>query len=408
MKKGIVGVVGIVLVVGVVFVATNMKSVDRLGFVGTLFTGAEQYENFPRIHEIFPVTRLTASTKPFEFEQGEDVTIPDSYEFAGQQLSSSEFLTTTDTSALLVLVDGKVRHEAYTLTGGVDVTWLSMSVAKSFVSALIGIAVSEGDIEDISQPITQYVPELAGSAYDGVRIKDVLQMSSGAGWNEDYSDPESDVMRMGSIMAIGGSLDEFVRTVQPEREPGSYNQYNSADTQALGMLLSRATGRTITDYMQEKLWQPLGMKHDAYWMVDDNQVEMAFGGLNATARDYAKLGELYRNNGDWQGTTLVDSEWIKASVTPDAPHLLPGENSASDYPMGYGYQWWLMDGDEGEYSAIGVYNQFIYIHPTKNMVIVKLSAFGDYATVESEAGYREFETIAFFRAIAAKVGAEQD
>ena len=151
--------------------------------------------------------------------------------------------------------------------------------------------------------------------------------------------------------------------------------------------------------MQRKLWQPLGAESAAYWMVDDNNMVMAFAGLNATARDYAKLGELYRNRGSWQGEQLVSADWIDASVTPDAPHLEPGENPASDYVLGYGYQWWVMDGNEGEYAAIGVYNQFVYVNPSRDLVIVKLSAYSDYASTPDESGYRELETIAFFRAI---------
>lgn len=403
MKKVIVGVLGLIVVVAGILFVTNKARVDRIAFVGTLFTGVEQYEHFPRIHEYFPVTTLTPSTQPYELPMGESIEIPESYVYQGKTRSSADFLKLTDTGALLVLVDGEIRSESYWLSGAQDATWLSMSVAKSFISALIGIALAEGHIESVEQPITDYVPELDVSAYDGVRIKDVLQMSSGAAWNEDYADPNSDVMRMGTIMGVGGSLDEFVMLVNPDREPGTFNQYNSADTQALGMLLTRATGRPITDYMQEKLWQPLGMNNVGYWMVDSENMEMAFGGLNATARDYAKLGELFRNKGNWFGEQLVDAAWVEASVTPDAPHLMPGENPASDYPMGYGYQWWLMDGDQGEYSAIGVYNQFIYVNPAKNIVIVKLSAYSDYATIEGEEGYREFETIELFRAIADSV-----
>jgi len=282
------------------------------------------------------------------------------------------------------------------LTGGRDVKWLSMSVSKSFISTGIGIAVDEGLI-DIQKPITDYVPSLLGSAYDQVRIKDVLQMSSGAAWNEDYSDPQSDIMRLGMIMSIGGSLDDFVSTLTRERQPGTYNHYNSADTQSLAMLLARATGESVTDYLTEKVWHPLGMESDAYWLVDDKNVEMAFGGLNATARDYAKLGELYRLNGAWQGNQIVSAGWVAAATRPDAPHLLPGLNK--EFPLGYGYQWWVPETTEGEYSAIGVYNQFIYVNPARSLVIVKLSAFSDYALNMDESSYREMETIAFFREI---------
>lgn len=399
MKKVIAGIVALLLMGVGVFIFVYKPNLERMELAATLFSGAEQYENFSRVREMFPTTVLTASSKPYDFPTGEEISLPENYDFNGESLSVADFLTLTDTSALLVLAGGKVRFEEYYLTGGRDVNWWSMSMSKSFVSTLVGIAVQEGHIESVDAPITKYVPELKGSAYDGVAIVDVLEMSSGAAWNEDYADPESDVMKMGRIMALGGSLDTFTATLKPERPPGTFNQYTSADTQALAMLLARATGRSVTDYMQEKLWEPLGAESDAFWIVDDHQVEMAFGGLNATARDYAKIGELFRRDGDWQGTQIINPDWVYAATHAEKPHLLPGENPASDYPMGYGYQWWLMDGIDEEYSAIGVYNQFIYVNPTRDLVIVKLSAFSDYAKTEDEAGFREFETIALFRAI---------
>lgn len=229
-------------------------------------------------------------------------------------------------------------------------------------------------------------------------------MSSGARWNEDYSDPTSDINRFGRIMAIGGSMNEFAATLEREHEPGTLHHYNSVDTQVLGMLLRESTGRTIADYMTEKLWHPLGMESDAYWMLDSESMEMAFGGLNATARDYAKLGELYRLGGRWEGRQIVPRAWVHASVTPDAPHLTPEAKAESDFPVGYGYQWWIPAGDEGEYAAIGVYNQFIYVNPSRDVVIVKLSAFSDYATSLDDSAYREIETIEFFRAIGEHLG----
>jgi len=388
----------LVALIGVAYIVFK-PNLGRLGMAATLFTGVEQYENFARTKDLYPTTLLTAASTPYDFPSGEPLELPDRFSFEGKDFSVDDFLALTDTSALLVIQEGSVRFEEYFLTGGRDVNWLSMSVAKSFTSTLIGIAYDEGLINSLDDPITDYVPELAGSAYDGVAIVDILEMSSGAAWNEDYADPDSDVMRMGKIMGIGGSLDKFTADIKPERVPGTYNRYNSADTQALGMLVSRATGRSLTQYMQEKLWEPLGTESDAYWIIDDFDVEMAFAGLNATARDYAKIGELFRNKGSWFGKQIVSEDWVTNATHSSKAHLLPGENPASDYPMGYGYQWWLMDGDEGEYSAIGVYNQFIYVNPTKDLVIVKLSAFSDYATVETEEGYREFQTIELFRAI---------
>jgi len=391
----------VVAILGIVAAIMIMKSgqAERLEFAINLFSGKEQYEIFNRMAEFFPTVTMTAASDPFEFPVGAALELPKTYRYEGAVGTIQTFLDETDTAALLVLKEGKLVYENYWLTGGRDVNWLSMSVAKSFVSAAVGIAVGEGYIKSIEEPVTHYAPSLIGSAYDGVRIKDILQMSSGARWNEDYSDPRSDVMKLGIIMAVGGDLEAFVATLEREREPGTYNQYNSMDSQVLGLLLVNATGRPIFDYMQEKLWHRLGMESDAFWLVDSKKMEMAFFGLNATARDYAKLGELYRLGGNWQGNEIVPQEWVRASLMPDAPHLLPGDNPLSDYGMGYGYQWWLMDGEDGEYSAIGVYNQFIYVNPTKDLVVVKLSANNSYGMTDDEESYREFETIEVFRAI---------
>lgn len=386
------------LVAGSLVACSNSQpSSEREQFFGTLFSGAEQAENFNRIKDIMPTTTLNAASVAYEFPTGSAIDLPATYKFRGQELATQAFLEETDTSALLVIKDGEVRYESYSLTGGREVNWLSMSVAKSFISALIGIAIGEGAIQSISDPVTQYIPSLRGSAYDGVRIKDILQMSSGAKWNEDYSDPNSDIGRLGVVLASGGSLNAFSTTLVRDKPPGTVNLYNSTDTQVLGQMLTNATGRSITDYMQEKLWEPLGMESPAYWIADGTGMEMAFGGLNATARDYAKLGELYRNGGRWGDKQILPADWVAVSVVADAPHL---EVGASDFGMGYGYQWWLHDGDQGEYSAIGVYNQFIYVNPAEDLVIVKLSANSSYGMTTDEASYRENETIDFFRAIA--------
>ena len=274
-----------------------------------------------------------------------------------------------------------------------------MSVGKSFISALIGIALDQNYIKSIEDPITMYVSQLKNSAYDGVRIKDILQMSSGASWNEDYGDPNSDINRSVRIFALGGSLDEFAASLTKENSPGTFNRYNSTDTQVLGMLLREATGISVTQFMQEMLWEPMGAEENAFWLLDSKNMEVAYGGLNATARDYAKLGELYRLKGKLNGKQIVPSEWINASIKPDAPHLMPGENSLSDYPLGYGYQWWIPD-SSGDYMAIGVYNQFIYISPENNTVIVHLAANKKYGVNDQETILSEFESIEFLRTIA--------
>ena len=337
---------------------SNNVNEERLRFVGSLFTGEEQYQNLNRVYEIFPTSKLSHSSKPLVFKKGAPLELPSNFIFEDKVVKVDEYLSRTDTSALLILKDGKISYENYWLTGGKNVQWISMSVAKSFISALIGIAIDQGHIKSLEDEVTDYVPQLKNSAYDNVRIKDILQMSSGASWNEDYSDPNSDINRSSKIFAIGGSLDEFSASLKKELKPGSYNRYNSTDTQVLGMLLREATRTSITKYMEEMLWHPMGAQDSGYWILDSKNMEMAYAGFNATARDYAKLGELYRLGGKINGKQIIPSDWIKASVKPDAPHLMPGDNPLSDFPLGYGYQWWVPD-LSGDFSAIGVYNQFI-------------------------------------------------
>lgn len=368
-----------------------------------LFTGAPQHENFARFGDFVPTRMMAPSSAPFTFPQGPALQLPDTYEFEGSTKSFQEFFTETDTAALLVLQDGALRCETYALTGGPETQWISWSVAKSFVSALVGIAIDEGHIRDIDDPISDYITVSPGSAYDGVSIRHILQMSSGARWKEDYSDPESDIIRLGMVMAGMSTLDAFVADMTPENTPGEVCRYNSADTQALGALLVHATKRSLSDYMREKLVEPLGIAAPGYWVLDSTGMEMAFAGLLLTPHDFAKIGELYRNGGVWNGTQVVPADWVHTSITANGPHVQPDQVILNDHtlPFGYGYQWWLPKGDLGEFSAIGIYNQFVYVDPSRELVIVKLSSNRAYGTTPMESSNHEIETIAFLRAIAA-------
>ena len=273
-----------------------------------------------------------------------------------------------------------------------------MSVAKSVVSFLMGTALADGNISSLQDPVDIYAKTLKGSGYEGVTIKNVLQMSSGVRFNEDYGDLKSDIVRLVAAFT-SGSVNEFVATLPNELEPGTFNRYVSADTQVLAMVLQGATGKSLTEYGEEKLWSRLGTEYDAYWLTDTKGMEMSFGGLNAALRDYARFGLLYLNEGrNFNGEQLVPAEWVKASVTPDAPYLMPGKNNpGSDWPMGYGYQWWIPENPEGDFAAIGIYGQFIYVHPTYNVVIAKTSAYVDYNNTGDE---MEFESMEAFRGIA--------
>ena len=372
-----------------------------------LFTGVEQHENFSRIDELVSSRAMAPSSNPRPWPGGNDVALLESFEFEGAQSDTAQFLAETDTAALLVLKDGTMRHESYSLTGGPDVRWISMSVAKSFTSALVGIALQEGLIGSIEEPISSYVSVEPGSAYDGVTIRSVLQMSSGARWHEDYSDPESDIVRLGEASAgAGGGLDAFVATMSCDVPPDTLCRYNSADTQALTALLRSATGQSLAAFMQSRLVEPLGFTNPGAWLVDPQGVELGFGGLALTARDYARIGELYRNGGRVDSQQVVAAEWVAASITASAPHLQSGRVLVGGHTTfeGYGYQWWLPPGDRGEFEAVGVYNQFVYVDPTSGVTIVKLSANRTYGMTEDEPENREEETTAFLRAVARQFG----
>ena len=364
-----------------------------------LFSGQPQAVNFRQMASIFPARVVRRSSLSRPLSTGTPVALPQTFELDGVSVDTTQFLSSVDTTGLIVIRNDQVIYESY--WHGYDATThaISFSVGKSFVSALVGIAVDEGAIRSIEDPVTRYAPELAGSAYDGVRLKDVLQMSSGTRWNEDYSDPASDVGRFGRVRAVGGSVDAYCAQTQREHPPGTFNRYNTLDTCVLGLVLHRATGRFLSDYLQEKLWEPLGMEADAYWNVDGEGIEFAGAGLSAVLRDNARLGLLYLHEGTWDGRRIVSREWVRDSVKPDAPHLMPGKRASSPSLLGYGYQWWIPD-MTGAYSAIGIYNQYVYVDPSTRLVIAKSSAFRDYARSPRPEHSRTPDHFALFRAIA--------
>lgn len=390
-------IVAAVLLVLFVFGIVRREELTRLYHVIALFEPDVVVENFRGMDEIFFDTRTVhAGDDVWELDYNETA-LPETYEYDGETKSIDEFLEETWTTGMIVIYDDAVVYEEYFLGGDEASRHISWSVAKSFVSAMMGIAVDEGYIESIEDPATKYVPSLIGSGYEGVRIKDILQMSSGVRFDETYSDFFSDINRMGRVIALNTSLADFIATLENEREPGTYNHYVSMDTQVLGMVLMEATGKSLTELLEEYIWKPVGMETDAYWLVDGDGAELAFGGLNAVLRDYARFGLLYLHDGRRGDDQIVPEDWVTASVTPDAPHLMPGDNPASDWVMGYGYQWWIPAEPEGDFMAIGIYNQFIYVNPDLGVVIAKNSAYADYDTDGEE---KELESVAVFRAIA--------
>jgi CubicO group peptidase (beta-lactamase class C family) len=388
-KKVLLSLLLILVIAGVWF----YPKIKRVYHTLHLFDEDGIVHNFRSFDEVWPVAELKASAQPHIYPKSSKDLFVDEFEYDGLSININKFLKYSWTTGFLVIQDDSIVYENYYLGNSAETKNISWSMAKSFISAMIGIAIEEGYISNIEQNIEVYLPELIGSGYEGVRIKDLLQMASGVKFDEDYADFNSDINRWGRGFALGQSQDEFAATLQREIAPGKVNHYVSINTHVLGMLLTRATGQTITAYMQEKLYTPMGMEYDGYWLVDGAQMEVALGGLNLTLKDYAKIGSLFLHNGHWNGKQIVPKTWVTESVTPDGAHVQPGDQ------FGYGYQWWIPKSEQGEFMAQGVYNQNIYINPTTNTVIVKLSAnpfYNDKSIVasRSEAALTLFRTIA--------------
>ncbi|MFM6321437.1 MAG: serine hydrolase domain-containing protein [Microcystis panniformis] len=359
----------------------------------SLFESGKRARNFREMRKIFPSQPIKASNSPYFFKEdlhNLDVT----YEFRGHKNKMSEFLEKTETTGILVIKDEKIFYEKYFQGNSNLDKNTSWSVAKSFTSALVGIAISEGYITSVDDKITKYLPELINSGYQNVSIKQVLQMSSGVKFSEDYDNDSSDISKLlPQLFLYMQPIKKVVLNFPSEYTPGTRFHYISLDTQILGLLIERATGQKFASYFETKLWQPLGAESDAFWLTDNHHTELTFCCLNATLRDYAKFGLLYLNQGYFNGRQIVPESWIKESIVPDSPHLQAGATSEEYGKWGYQYQWWIPTDSNGDYSAVGVWGQYIYVAPKEKVVIVKTSSGLTKPQDDDEA-------VALFRAIA--------
>lgn len=336
-----------------------------------LFHADVRVENFRNMDHVFPSRTLPASTRPQAFAR-QDATLPATYLFNGEQRHIGDFLTRTESTGLLVLHNGAVVHEEYRLGADAQSRFTSWSVAKSVVATLVGIAVKEGSIRSLDDTVASYVPGYAGSAWAPVTVRDLLRMASGIEFDETYDAQFSDIQRVfHKVYVLGRPVDDAIRdypAAANEQPPGTRFHYISIDTQVLANVLRHATGRTLTDYASEKLWQPLGMQDDARWSVDGEGTELAYCCLNTTLRDYAKLGQLYLQNGNWQGQALLPSDWVSESTQRSEPWLAAG---TAQPERGYGYHWWVPPAADGEFFANGIWGQVIWVDARRGVVIVR-------------------------------------
>ncbi len=402
------------LPIAVICIVTQYQKLKLLYKGLTLFSESSIVENFRSLTTIGWPYATAHHGAVAEFEKCLLAPLPETFSFKNQTYNLENWLKKHWTTGLVILkvespTKAKLLYESYYLGNTRETKTISWSVGKSIVSALIGIAVYEGHIKSIEDDVTVYASELKNSAYEGVKIKDVLQMSSGIAFDEDYENPFSDINKMSYSLALGFNYVEFIKSLNSSKTPGTVHNYISVDTQVLGMVLKAAVGRSLTEYLEEKLWKQIGCESDCHWLLDNrmSRMELAFGTLNACTRDYARFGWLYLNKGlsPLDGKKIIDPRWIEDSISAKETHLKP------DYPdkFGYGYQWWLPGQENnpkepfGDYLAIGVYNQFIYVDPATQIVIARNSANPNYNKQHDKnnsSNIGETQSVAAYRAIA--------
>lgn len=353
--KWVLRLVLVLVVIAAALGAWKREELGRLSSVLSLFSEEKIVSNFSGMDQIFerqffPATDATASALP----QGTPATLP-------PQVAA--WVADRSVTALLVLKDGQIVFEDYyqgTSAADVRINW---SISKSYLSALFGVLLDEGAFDSIDDPVVKYAPDLATSAYAEASIKDVLQMSSGVVFDEDYLAFFSDINKMGRILALGGSMDNFAAGVGDSfAAPGDQWKYVSIDTHVIGMVIRGATGRSVHDLMNEKIIAPMGFEATPYYLTDGYGTAFVLGGLNSTTRDNARFGQMFANGGAWNGQQIVPSDWVDVSTTASA-NTRPGA-------IGYGYQWWIPDGSQpGQFLGRGIYGQYLYVDRVNNVVI---------------------------------------
>lgn len=328
---------------------------------------------------------IPASTAPTPLPSGPPLALPldvDAY-MAGQR-----------SSALLILQGGKLRLERYGLDFDAAGRWTSFSVAKSFTSTLVGAAIRDGHIKSMDDKVSTYIPQMKGSAYDDVSLRQLLTMTSGIRWNEDYGDPNSDVAKFNNHKPEDGSdaLVSYLRRLPREAPAGERWLYSTGETNLVGILVSQATKKPLAQYLEEKIWQPAGMEQQATWILSKTGQEISGCCLQAAARDFARFGQFILNGAKAGGQSVLPDGWLQQATTKRADIGQSGR--------GYGYQWWTYD--DGSFAARGIFGQGIFIDPARQLVIASNANWAGGARDPQASAARE----AFYKAVQQAVDSE--
>ncbi|MEO8052971.1 MAG: serine hydrolase [Acidobacteriota bacterium] len=353
------------------------KAAENIGTVRQIYDGALfpdiQVRTFRNIERLFPTRTANRGVTIYPLPKSDHPLRGVQFTSAGKKYDLFDYLSLNRVSGLLVLKNGKIAFERYELGNTETTRWMSMSMVKSITSTLIGAALKDGHIKSLDDPITAYLPQLSGSAYEQVTVRNLLQMASGVKWNETYTNPASDRRHMLEAQLSGrpGSILELMAKLPRAAAPGAVWNYDTGETQVAGDLLRAAVKRPLTQYLSERIWSKFGMESDATWWLDspDGQ-EIGGSGLSATLRDYGRFGLFFMNGGVAGGEHILPEGWLTEAATAKT---IGGKR------VDYGYMWWILDSsgnpvNEGSFQASGIFGQSIYLNPRENLVIVVWSA----------------------------------
>ncbi|WP_395117448.1 serine hydrolase domain-containing protein [Rhodanobacter sp. FW102-FHT14D06] len=343
------------------------------------WTQAQRTAQFPRMYELFPADRVAHGSHVHALPEGEPL-VP-RWDAAGVTLAG--YMSEHHLAGVMVLQHGRIRLQRYASGFGPAQRWTSFSVAKSVTSTLLGIALRRGDIHGMDDTLETYIPQLRGTAYAKVTVEQLLTMTSGVRWNEDYDDPRSDVAQMYRSACENGQphVISYLAKLPRAYPAGTHWNYNTAETDLLGILVQRATGQSLAGYLSQTIWKPYGMASDAYWLKDEcDGSDTGGSGLSATLADYARIGQFMLDGGRIDGRPVIADAWLHGAMRKQQEVASPGH--------GYGYLWWT-DAD-GSYAAIGIFGQMVYVDPARQLVIVQVGAWPQATSKALVASRRAF------------------
>ncbi|NOJ39830.1 serine hydrolase domain-containing protein [Bradyrhizobium australiense] len=319
--------------------------------------------------EMFPSRLVRRAATPWPFKRAAEPAI--SYHFRSERLSIENYLARNPTTGLLIARDDTILYEHYQYARTDQDRFLSQSMAKTITAMLIGIAVSEGKIKSIDDPVAAYVAGLSTTEYGKTSIRDLLHMSSGVTFKEIY-DGNDDIAQLSRDLFGGSGKDPVASVAQFNTRvapPGTTWHYASIETEILGLVLRAVTGGPVAGYLQDRIWQAIGAESDALWAIDGTGQEITFCCFNAVLRDYARFGRLLAHDGAWEGRQVIPRQWLldATTVQPAAAYLAPG--TATPY-FGYGYQVWLLPGEARRFALLGIRGQIILVDPVSKLVMV--------------------------------------